>query len=179
MASKLTIKSVENEQLGTLRSLAEDTFVDTFADANTPKNLTAYTSKIFTLEQVSSEFHERDSHFFFAYLGSKITGYLKLNTRLAQTEQGLGNAMEVERIYAKRAFQGKGIGKALMQKSIIAANKKNVDWLWLGVWEKNTHAIEFYKRQGFQTFGQHDFFMGNELQHDILMKLPIKNTPTV
>jgi len=170
--------AVQNDELGTLRSLAEDTFIDTFAEANSPENIAAYTSKTFSLEQVSNEFHLRDSHFFFARLDGEIAGYLKLNTRLAQTEQGLENAMEVERIYAKRAFQGKGIGKALMQKSIKVANNKNVDWLWLGVWEKNTRAIEFYQRQGFQIFGQHGFFMGNELQHDILMKLTIKNNST-
>ncbi|PHS39764.1 MAG: GNAT family N-acetyltransferase [Robiginitomaculum sp.] len=179
MASKLAIVAVQNNQLDTLRALAEDTFIATFADANTPKNLAAYTSKTFTLKQVSSEFHTQNSHFFFVYLGGEIAGYLKLNTSLAQTEQGLENAMEIERIYAKRAFQGRGVGKALMQKSITAAQKRNKDWLWLGVWEKNVHAIEFYKRQGYQVFGQHGFFMGDELQHDILMKFPITSASTV
>ena len=117
--------------------------------------------------------NQPNSTFFFAYAGKEIAGYLKLNTKGAQTEQGLKNALEIERIYAARSFHGKGVGKALMQKSITIAGDINADWLWLGVWDQNKHAIEFYERQGFKIFGHHNFLMGAELQHDILMKLAI------
>ena len=78
--------------------------------------------------------------------------------------------MEIERIYLRGEYHGQGFGKALMQKSADLALKSGRDWLWLGVWEENKPAIEFYSRQGFEPFSQHDFYMGDNLQRDILMK---------
>lgn len=173
MANSITIASVQDFQVELLRDLAKEIFIDTYAEANSARNITDYVDKAFSLRQISREYNQPNSTFFFAYVDEKIAGYLKLNTKGAQTEQGLKNALEIERIYAARSFQGKGVGKALMQKSITIANDINADWLWLGVWDQNKHAIEFYKRQGFEVFGHHDFLMGTELQHDMLMKLAI------
>jgi len=51
------------------------------------------------------------------------------------------------------------------------AKKLNTEYLWLGVWDKNTGAIRFYERNGFVKFDEHPFYMGDELQTDYLMKL--------
>jgi hypothetical protein len=49
-----------------------------------------------------------------------------------------------------------------------------MDSLWLGVWEKNEGAIRFYERNGFSVTGSHPFRMGDEIQTDLIMKLPLK-----
>jgi ribosomal protein S18 acetylase RimI-like enzyme len=46
-----------------------------------------------------------------------------------------------------------------------------VDYVWLGVWEKNLRAIQFYKKNGFVEFDQHLFILGDDPQTDIMMKL--------
>lgn len=46
-------------------------------------------------------------------------------------------------------------------------NKKTV---WLGVWEHNLRAINFYKKHGFSKFGEHLFLVGKDAQTDWLMK---------
>ena len=168
------ISAVQMREIPLLRDIAQNTFVDSFAKGNSPENFNAYIDRNFTLAQISEEFHRPNSHFYFARIDGQIAGYLKLNTGAAQTDQTLSKAVkktaEIERIYAKRDFQGAGAGKALMQKSIEFAGVAKVDWLWLGVWDQNHYAIEFYKWQGFEIFGGHDFWMGDELQHDIMMK---------
>jgi len=42
--------------------------------------------------------------------------------------------------------------------------------VWLGVWEKNNRAISFYKKWGFEKFGEHSFTLGDDIQNDWLMK---------
>jgi len=81
--------------------------------------------------------------------------------------------MEIERIYISQSFKGRGLGKALIGKAIEEAQNAKLDWLWLGVWDQNAHAIEFYQRQGFEIFGNHNFMMGDVAQDDYLMKLRI------
>lgn len=168
------LRRLKMADLAALRDIAEETFLDSFASQNEPENISNYVGKAFALEQVATELANKDSEFYFIEDGWKIAGYLKLNIGEAQTEYELENALEIERIYVRRSHQGRGAGKALMLKAISVAQLAAVDWLWLGVWEKNSKAIAFYKKSGFSAFDTHDFYMGKELQHDTMMKLAIR-----
>ena len=72
-----------------------------------------------------------------------------------------------------QSFHGKKLGQALYEKAIQIANEKKVQYLWLGVWEKNNKAIQFYKKNGFVQFDTHIFKLGNDEQTDIMMKLAL------
>ena len=113
----------------------------------------------------------------FAKYKNETVGYLKINFGSAQTDLNDRDAMELERIYVLGKFQGKSIGKKLLTDVIQIAKKKEMNYLWLGVWKKNEKAIEFYKKQGFTTFNSHSFKMGTEIQTDLLMKLTLKKKP--
>lgn len=173
MQSNLQFRKLNALDLNALRNIAEETFLDTFASQNEPENITEYVTAAFSSDRVAAELENKDSEFFFVESGLDVVGYLKLNRGKAQTETTLKNALEVERIYVRREHQGTGVGKALMRHAISSAVSARMEWLWLGVWDHNSKAIEFYKRTGFVEFGQHDFYMGKEQQRDILMKLAI------
>jgi len=85
---------------------------------------------------------------------------LKLNLEAAQSEIKFGNAVELERIYPLDRFQGKGIGRFLVEFSIQFAKDKATACLWLGVWNQNFKAIKFYKTHGFIVVSSHDFIWG-------------------
>ena len=44
-------------------------------------------------------------------------------------------------------------------------------YIWLGVWQENPKAIQFYTKNGFEVFDQHVFKLGDEEQTDFLMRL--------
>lgn len=78
--------------------------------------------------------------------------------------------MEIERIYVLQKYQGKKIGQILYEKAIQIAHDKQVKYVWLGVWEQNLRAINFYKKNDFIEFDKHIFKLGNDAQTDIMMK---------
>src|SRR3712207_7947820 len=51
---------------------------------------------------------------------------------------------------------------------------RKADNIWLGVWEENSRAINFYKKNGFIEFDEHIFKLGEDEQTDIMMKLNLK-----
>jgi len=53
------------------------------------------------------------------------------------------------------------------------ARQKKTDYNWLGVWEENPRAINFYKKNGFVAFDKHIFKLGNDEQTDIMMQLKL------
>jgi ribosomal protein S18 acetylase RimI-like enzyme len=79
------------------------------------------------------------------------------------------NAVEIERIYVLKAYQGIKAGQALLEKAFEIASKYHSSVVWLGVWEKNHRAIQFYLKNGFIQFSRHTFRLGNDDQTDSLM----------
>ena len=132
-----------------------------------------YLNEGFTEEKLTAELYNNHSDFYFALSENKTVGYLKLNFGKAQTELQNDNAVEIERIYVLKEFHGKKVGQILYEKALETAAAKNADYIWLGVWEENPRAIQFYKKNGFVEFDQHIFRFGNEEQTDIMMKLEL------
>jgi ribosomal protein S18 acetylase RimI-like enzyme len=59
------------------------------------------------------------------------------------------------------------------------ATQKNANYIWLGVWEENPRAINFYKKNGFVEFDKHIFVLGDDEQTDIMMRLELKPLTTL
>lgn len=124
----------------------------------------------FSVEKVASELGNADSEFHLAFDGDQLIGYLKVNHGPAQSELKDDTALEIERIYVLRAWQGLKVGQLFYNKAIDIARERSYAYVWLGVWEENENAIGFYKRNGFVEFDKHLFTLGDDIQTDIMMR---------
>jgi ribosomal protein S18 acetylase RimI-like enzyme len=77
------------------------------------------------------------------------------------------------RIYADREWHGRGVAAALMRACVAQARDWRCDVVWLGVWEDNPRAIAFYEKTGFRAVGRQTFLLGSDVQHDLVMSLPL------
>jgi ribosomal protein S18 acetylase RimI-like enzyme len=154
----------------TLQRIGRTTFSETFSDVNTEENMQKYLDEGFSIEKLTDELNNPDSIFYFAELNNKTIGYLKLNVGSSQTELKDIKALEIERIYVLKEFQGRNIGQMLYDKAIQIAMNAKVEYVWLGVWEHNPKAISFYEKNGFIVFDRHIFRLGDDEQTDLMMK---------
>ncbi|MCM2674928.1 GNAT family N-acetyltransferase [Alkalicoccobacillus plakortidis] len=161
---KCKLKDVE-----LIQKVSIETFNDTFKDQNSSDNMEAYLLKAYNLNQLEKELKNDSSEFYFIYVNDKIACYLKINVNEAQSEQMGSDYLEVERIYIRKDFQSKGLGKHLFEKVITIATDLGKKKIWLGVWEENKKALEFYHRLGFFQTGAHSFYMGDDEQIDLIM----------
>ena len=171
----MNITKVTIHQIEELKKIGKLTFAETFSLQNTEANMKEYLSKGFSNEKLVSELTDPNAQFYFAELEGKAIGYLKVNVGQSQTEIKENNTFEIERIYVLKELRGKKVGQSLYDKALELAKERNVDYVWLGVWEHNPRAIRFYEKNGFKTFGKHIFKLGNDEQKDILMKLKLKS----
>lgn len=167
----IRIEKIDLGSIDELLKISRETFLDTFSDSNTQENMDKYLEENLTLPKLTQEIQNPDSQFYFAVSGDETIGYLKLNSGNAQTEQTDGNALEIERIYVTKEYQGKKIGQLLFAKAVEIARVSGASYLWLGVWEENHKAIRFYEKNGLVVFDRHPFWLGNDKQTDIMMKL--------
>lgn len=157
-----------------LGQISKQTYIEAFSWGNSPENMQAYLNSSLSEEKLLEELKEPKSEFYFAEINRRVIGYFKINFGDAQTDLLENSAMELERIYVIKEFQNKKIGQKILDKVMEMAKKNQMDYLWLGVWEKNEKAIRFYERNGFSVIGSHPFRMGDEIQTDLIMKLYLK-----
>lgn len=172
---EINIRRATIEDAEMLTELSYRTFYDAFHahPNNAPEDMSAYMEKAFSLETVSAELAEKDSIFIIAEVENEVVGYAKI--MLDSIEDGINaeKPIELNRLYAKQEFLGKGVGKKLMDECFEIAAENNCDVMWLGVWEYNLRAKRFYEKLGFYEVGSHVFLLGSDPQIDLLMQKEI------
>jgi ribosomal protein S18 acetylase RimI-like enzyme len=174
MELNITILHINDSHIAALQQIGRQSFSETFAESNSAENMAKYLEEAYSYEKLSAELNDPNSIFYFAMMGQDVIGYLKLNVGGSQTEVKDNDALEIERIYVLNSFQGKKVGQILFDKAIQIAKEQNAEFVWLGVWEENKRAIQFYTKNGFVEFDQHVFVLGDEAQTDIMMKLQLR-----
>ena len=170
MTNNIIFRKCTLKDLRTLKEFSIKTYYDSFAHLNTEEDMKAYLDKAFADDKLISELSNPESEFYFLFSSGSLAGYLKLNEGKAQSDIKDPDSLEIERIYISGEFQGKGLGNALMDKAIKEATERKKEYIWLGVWEKNSKAINFYKKLGFFEAGTHPFIMGEDIQRDYIMR---------
>ncbi|WP_339757500.1 GNAT family N-acetyltransferase [Algoriphagus aquimarinus] len=172
---QITVRKITAADIIELQKIGKLTFTETFSSENSKENMKKYLESGFSTEKLTEELSDLNAEFYFAELNGKTIGYLKLNFEQSQTELKDDKALEIERIYVLKEYHGKKVGQILFDKAIEIAKYKKANYVWLGVWEENPRAINFYTKNGFVEFDKHIFKLGQDEQTDIMMKLKLKN----
>ena len=168
---KIEIKRIGQSEIEELQKVSIQTFIETFGAVNTEENMKLYLDESFNKESLLAELANPESEFYFAIDHNYVIGYLKFNVGSAQTELQDSKSLEIERIYVLGAYQRNRIGQLLFDFAMKTARDRGYEYIWLGVWEKNYKAQNFYQKNGLSQFDSHIFVLGKEKQTDLLMKL--------
>lgn len=166
------IRQVTEADLPMLAQLERSTFSETFQSVYDADDLQAFLTERKSDAAIRQEWGREDSFYYIIDVGDTAAGFLKINL-FRQPDSGSplpAPVMEVEKIYVQQAFQGKKLGKALMEHAYRIAAEHFVRTLWLGVWEHNLSARKFYEKEGYSVFGEHSFNVGRQQDRDLLMQ---------
>jgi diamine N-acetyltransferase len=170
----LFLKRAMQTEVVELQRICIQTFTETFSAANTAENMSKYLAEKFSLDSVTRELNDENAEIHLAVLDDQVIGYLKVNAGQSQTEIKDDKALEIERIYVLKEYHGLKVGQLLLEKAVQIATAKLADYVWLGVWEENSRAINFYKKNGFIEFDKHIFTLGDDEQTDIMLKKDLR-----
>lgn len=168
--TEVKIVQVSEKDMPELIAISRETFADTFGKDNSPEDMAKFLDESYNEDKLGGEMATPGSFFYFLKADGEVAGYLKLNVGDAQSEEVDPNGLEIERIYLRKSFQHQGLGKKLFE----FAEEKGREWgksvLWLGVWEHNENAKNFYASRGLTRFSEHVFVLGDDRQTDFLLK---------
>lgn len=168
--TSITIIQANIKDADAIAKLGAITFYETYAAYNTTTDMELYTSQHYNTATVAEEINQPGIQYFLALYNNIPSGFAKMrNTEQPELLANTRN-IEIERIYVLQQFQKLKIGKTLIEYCVNKAKQDDFEVIWLGVWQKNPKAIDFYERNGFEKFGVHSFLLGQDLQTDWLMK---------
>ncbi len=167
----MNIRRANLNDAAKLSELGANTFFDTFAKDNTPENIKQHLENSFSPEIQLNELSQSNTIFLIVESDTRAIGYAQLILDSQEEFIKGRKPLEIRRIYASQEYISKGVGKELMKASLAEAVERGCDCVWLGVWEKNPRAIDFYKKWGFAEVGTHVFTVGDDPQTDFIMEL--------
>ena len=167
--SDIAVRTAGPEDAADIAELGAKTFFATYASNNTPEDIDAYVAESFSPQTILDEIEDPESAFLLVVRGGINIGFAKLRNGQAPDCVSSPNPIELERIYVDANYQGGGVGSRLMEAVLDYARSKGRVSVWLGVWERNTAACDFYERQGFSPVGSKNFTVGGDRQNDVVM----------
>jgi GNAT superfamily N-acetyltransferase len=157
-----------------LAELGIETFRAAFGAQNSPEDVALYLAESFSPVLQAAELADPSVVYLVAELGGEPVGYAQLRDGPSPASVRASRPLEIARFYARSAWIGRGVGRALMEGVRREARGRGHDAVWLGVWEKNERAIAFYRKWGFVEVDTQPFRLGNDLQTDLVMTCAVE-----
>ncbi len=171
-----TIRLATLSDAARLAELAERTFRETFGGANTIEDMNLHCKTNYGESLQAAEISNPEIVTLVCEESGNLIAFAQLRYGHAPNCISANRAGEIQRFYVANPWQGKGIAQDLMSACIAQMEQRQVEVVWLGVWEKNPRAISFYKKLGFMEVGEHIFQLGLDLQRDIVMARSVRST---
>src|SRR5687768_10815349 len=125
----IKIRQAKIEDAKMLTDLSYQTFWDAFHDhpKNAPDDLADYMEKAFNQAQIRRELADQNSIFIIAEIDGEPAGYARLIVGATEPEITAEKPIELNRLYSKQEFLGKGVGARLMEECFALAKKSGCD----------------------------------------------------
>ena len=174
MNNSIKIRKAVEKDYKILSNLGAKTFRQTYKGKVNASDIDSYIKNAFNQHNTLKEINNSSFTILIATKNDKLIGYAKLLKSEISTNLRKFNGIELVRLYVLKNYLRQKIGSRLLEECIKIAKKKNFEYIWIGVWERNPNAIDFYKKSGFKGFGHHKFNFENEIHNDLLMRRKIQ-----
>jgi Acetyltransferases len=152
----ITLLKASIKEIELIREIANKTWFITYGNILSQEQLDYMFEKMYSTASITEQMTRLNHDFFIAYAEGIPQGYVSVE----QQSKGL---FHLHKLYVLPEAQGKGIGRALIEKAFDfarAESKGRKCALELNM-NRNNKALDFYEKMGMHICGQGDFEIGN------------------
>ena len=143
--------------------LGRVTFTETFGHLfRDQQDLIDYYNYTFSFQKIEDGIKKQNNIFWIAFVNQLPVGYAKLKLNSESEFIESKDVCQLQKIYVLKDFLSMGIGFELQDALLNEAKELGFKKVWLSVLNSNERAINFYKKTGFESIGNHDFQIGKE-----------------
>jgi GNAT superfamily N-acetyltransferase len=166
MSTSCLIQPATPADAAALASFAAQAFADTYRGLDDEQEIADYVAEHFRPEVMAAVIADLACTTLLVRVDGQLAGYAILRARPAPACVTTGEPLQLWRLYLGQRFIGQGLGARLMAALQAEARRRGARTLWLGVYDRNVRAVEFYGRFGFAQVGTDKFLFGGRLYDD-------------
>ncbi len=148
-----TLRPATQSDVLTIAVLGMQVFMDTYATEGVRDAIAREALESFAPETISANIERSDSIFLLAEVDEHLVGFTQICLQTGHPLVSDQHAAELKRLYVQERFVGHGIGWQLLRSAEREASARGASTIWVTVWERNTRALQFYPRQGYEETG--------------------------
>ena len=160
------IRHAAPQDAALLASFAAQAFSDTYRELSDAQEIADYVAEHFQPEVMAGVIRDPACTVLLAWVGEQLAGYAIVRAEPAPACVMGAAPLKLWRIYLGEGFIGQGVGAALLLAVHEQARLRGAQTLWLGVYDRNVRAVEFYERFGFAKVGGQEFEFGGQIYID-------------
>lgn len=168
------IRPADDADAPLLAAFAAQAFADTYRALSDPQEIADYVAEHFHPERVAAVLADAACTTLVAQLGEQLAGYAIVRAGPPPACVTGPRPIELWRLYLGQGFIGQGLGARLMHEVHALARRQGAGTLWLGVYDRNVRAVDFYRRGGFSQVGGREFLFGGQVYIDPVYAAPVR-----
>jgi len=163
---ELHIKDATTTDIPLIQTLVEKIWRPTYQAILSPEQISYMLDLMYSTASLTRQMEEQQHHFLLLYNGATAIGYASYST--ADT----ADTCKLHKIYLDTGYQGKGVGRFLLNAVIARVKAAGARILELDV-NRYNKARFFYEKLGFAITGEKDTHIGNgyEMNDYIMQKV--------
>ena len=171
--ARLIIRRATRTDVADLAEMAANAFRDTYGGVVDRQDLEDYVTTALTAGYFLPHVDDPSSSLLLAIADEQLVGYALVTWSVPPACVSNSSPVELARIYLRHEEIGKGYGASLMRAVQAEARRLRADAIWLGVYDRNLRAREFYRKWGFVDVGIQQFLLGDNIYADPIMCAPV------
>lgn len=148
-----TLRPATQSDVLTIAVLGMQVFMDTYATEGVRDAIAREALESFAPETISALIERSDSIFLLAEANEHLVGFTQVCLQTGHPLVSDEHAAELKRLYVQERFAGHGVGWQLLRMAEDEASARGASKIWVTVWARNTRALQFYPRQGYENTG--------------------------
>lgn len=161
------IKAATINDIPVIQELTEKIWRPTYQDINTPEQIDYMIEMMYSTSALNKQITELGHRFVILLDDNVPIGFASYSTTDAP------GIFKLQKIYLDGSYQGKGVGKLLLQEVVDQVKDRGAHMLELNVNRLNK-AKFFYEKQGFSIFQEKKTDIGNGfIMDDYVMRKPL------
>jgi ribosomal protein S18 acetylase RimI-like enzyme len=161
------IETANVTDIPVIQRLRDEIWIPTYKDLMSPEQMKYMLELMYSTAALSSQMTEKQHEFLLLYDDQRPIGFASYSST---DEAGV---YKLQKIYLHGDYQGKGIGRLLLDSVVEKVKAANATSLELDV-KRDNSARFFYEKQGFSILREKDTDIGNGYwMRDYVMRKPL------
>lgn len=140
-----------------LSQIGSQSLIESHGHSAPEEDIQFYVTSNMSEEAYYEELIQPENIYHIIYSDGHPAGYSKIVFNVPHPNVQDPHITKLARIYILKEFYGHQIGKTLFNFITELSKNNHQTGMWLNVWTENHRAIAFYKKQGFEIIGSHNF----------------------